>query len=522
MTVYNKFKMAVLAMMIAQPVFAITVEPVQVQSAPGELLYAEMNFRQADLNTPIDVHLATPEDLAAMGIVHQPPGHLIFFTRQNSNGTGVITITSSRPITHNDLNFVVKIKQGNAARLQHIKTSLRPKTDLLKAALNANERALTPVVVVSEQDIPLNLPVSTQFNPPAVTPQGVEKTLAVQRLSPPPMAAISAPQISSANIPQPNSADRLASAVPNMHSAPIQTEQYATTGPNAIAAPRTETVSVPSAVNAVASAPPAPKNDAATNQEITPSTSLTAQGEETVLKPALSAEKAKPTEAAPALQAVSSDPLVKKYAEEQAAKQEHSKPVTPPAASAVTAAAPPVQQATYVVQSNESLWAIAARIAQQQNRNVPEVMQQIKQSNEHAFIGGNINKLRKGANLNLETAPVAKALATVKNTVPAQQQNKPRNQSKYRLGQAEMSLVAENQKESSPPSANQNTLDLQTSKELSLKVMTAREKTVKLQRNVTDLELALQQKDQRIQLLNARLAQLQKQLQAQHADKKAN
>src|SRR5690606_11002287 len=120
MTVYNKFKMAVLAMMIDQPVFAITVEPVQVQSAPGELLYAEMNFRQADLNTPIEVHLATSEDLAAMGIVHQPPGHLNFFTRRNSNGTGVITITSSRPITQNDLNFVVKIKQGNAARLQHI------------------------------------------------------------------------------------------------------------------------------------------------------------------------------------------------------------------------------------------------------------------------------------------------------------------------------------------------------------------------------------------------------------------
>src|SRR5690606_24294367 len=130
------------------------------------------------------------------------PGHLNFFTRRNSNGTGVITITSSRPITQNDLNFVVKIKQGNAARLQHIKTSLRPKTDLLKAALNANERPLTPVVVVSEKDIPLNLPVSTQFNPSAIAPQVVEKPLAVQRVSPPPMVAISTPQITTANIPE--------------------------------------------------------------------------------------------------------------------------------------------------------------------------------------------------------------------------------------------------------------------------------------------------------------------------------
>ena len=52
--------------------------------------------------------------------------------------------------------------------------------------------------------------------------------------------------------------------------------------------------------------------------------------------------------------------------------------------------------------------------------------------------------------------------------------------------------------------------------------MTSREKTVKLQRNVTQLELALRQKDQRIQLLNARLAQLQQQLKAQQAQKKPN
>ncbi len=52
--------------------------------------------------------------------------------------------------------------------------------------------------------------------------------------------------------------------------------------------------------------------------------------------------------------------------------------------------------------------------------------------------------------------------------------------------------------------------------------MTSREKTVKLQRNVTQLELALRQKDKRLQLLNARLAQLQQQLKAQQAQKKPN
>ncbi|MDA3491888.1 hypothetical protein MKL64_03720, partial [Acinetobacter sp. AOR33_HL] len=41
------------------------------------------------------------------------------------------------------------------------------------------------------------------------------------------------------------------------------------------------------------------------------------------------------------------------------------------------------------------------------------------------------------------------------------------------------------------------------------------EKTVTLQRNVTKLNQTLRLKDQRIQLLNARLAELQQQLQAQ-------
>ena len=100
--------------------------------------------------------------------------------------------------------------------------------------------------------------------------------------------------------------------------------------------------------------------------------------------------------------------------------------------------------------------------------------------------------------------------------VPSAQSGK----TKYRLNQAEMSLVAEKAQDSARASANEATEKNQTSNGLSLKVMTSREKTVKLQRNVTQLELALNQKDHRIQLLNARLAQLQQQLKARQAEKK--
>ena len=173
-----------------------------------------------------------------------------------------------------------------------------------------------------------------------------------------------------------------------------------------------------------------------------------------------------------------------------------------------------------MLQSNESLWGIASRIAEQQQRPVSEVMQQIKKDNEHAFIGGNANRLRKGAALNLNTTHPTPAPIKVTAAKQTELPSKPAGKTKYRLNQAEMSLVAENQHDSGQVSANQNTERNQTSKELSLKVMTAREKTVKLQRNVTELELALNQKDHRIQLLNARLAQLQQQLKAQQADKK--
>lgn len=51
----------------------------------------------------------------------------------------MITITSSRPLTEAELNIVVKIKEGNAARLQHIKTANK-RSAALQARANNNEK----------------------------------------------------------------------------------------------------------------------------------------------------------------------------------------------------------------------------------------------------------------------------------------------------------------------------------------------------------------------------------------------
>ena len=59
MTVNNKLKIAILAIIASQNVNAIIVDPIQIQSAPGELLYAELNFHDADPNAPIQASLAS-------------------------------------------------------------------------------------------------------------------------------------------------------------------------------------------------------------------------------------------------------------------------------------------------------------------------------------------------------------------------------------------------------------------------------------------------------------------------------
>ncbi|MDM1311045.1 hypothetical protein HXZ79_07225 [Acinetobacter indicus] len=460
MTVYNKLKIAILAILASQHIHAINVDPVQIQSAPGELLYAEMNFRQSNVNAPIEVSLASAEDLMAIGASHRPPGHLNFFTRRDGAGNGVITITSSRPLTDTELNIVVKIREGSATRLQHIKTSLKRSTLAeQRAQLQPKEQPLTPVMVVNERDIALNLPTSTAYTTAtasASTTRSVEAPLAIQASPPPALSPSTTATVSAAAQPAASPVSAVTPSTPATSARPASTNNAGNTA----------------AVNTSAS--------------------------------------------------VSADPLVKKYAEQLKTQQQQAPakpaPVTAPKAPAPSA--PASTTARHVVQSNESLWAIASRIAAENQQPVGEVMQQIKAHNEHAFIQGDANRLRRGATLNLQAVSSGQKAAKKTVPIPATQPSRQSGKAKYRISQAEMSLVAENQQDSAQGSAKKNTQSAQTSEELSLKVMTAREKTVKLQRNVTQLELALSQKDQRIQLLNARLAELQQQLKKQQAENK--
>ncbi|EXT53128.1 hypothetical protein J807_0307 [Acinetobacter sp. 25977_4] len=445
MTAYNKLKIAIFTIMSSPCVYAITLDPIQIQSAPGELLYAEMNFQQADPNTPLQVSLATQEDLNSLGVTHQPPGNLNFYTRQNGQGTGVIVITSSRPIIDPELNIVVKVSEGNATRLQHIKTVLKP-SPIKKVA--ANETPLSPQFIVNEKDIALNLPESTRYTP-AETATPVAETTANERNL----------NISTGTAPTLNSSAPMASVTDQSSAqAPQQT----------IATMSTE----PSAVD---KQPVAPLKTNKGNKATT----------------------------------------VKKAAQPKPAQQKNLLSKNTQKKQKISTYKGPAPTGKYVVQRNESLWSIANRIAAQTKQPVAKVMRDIQAQNRHAFIQGDVNRLRQGISLNLTAANTAKAPHTKPKSTEANLAKPTSGRAKYRLQQAEMSIVAENSPNSNHGSAKKSTQQGQNNTELAVKVMTTREKTVTLQRNVTKLNQTLSLKDQRIQLLNARLAELQQQLKAQ-------
>lgn len=441
MTVYNKLKIAIFTIMSSPSIYAITLDPIQIQSAPGDLLYAEMNFQQADPNTNLQVSLATPEDLSALGVTHQPPGNLNFYTRQNGQGSGVIVITSSRPVIDPELNIVVKISEGSATRLQHIKTVIKPSS--IKKTEN-NENTLSPQFIVNEKDIALNLPESTRYASPtsASTPtdSNSEYSLSIN--------SGTAPAINTnpSNTLSANPSTQVAQQV-TAATTPDQTE--------------IKPISAKTPTN---------------NSPKTPVKNLTAQ---------------------------------KKSVPQKALNQNPAKK------QSLSSYKGPASSGKYVVQRNESLWSIANRIAAKTKQPVAKVMHDIQTQNRHAFIQGDVNRLRQGIALNLAHSPAAKPQQNKSKTDIAHTAKSTSGKAKYRLQQAEMSIVAENSQNSTHGSAKKSTQQSQNNTELAVKVMTTREKTVTLQRNVTKLNQTLRLKDQRIQLLNARLAELQQQLQAQ-------
>lgn len=511
MPVYNKLKIAIFAIIASPSLSALTLEPIEILSDSGNLLYAEMKFHNADPNAKVEASLAETQDLIDLGLAHQPPGHLNFFTRKSHDGTGVIVITSSRPMVDAELNILLKIKEGSATHIQQVKKNLKRPNSSAKVPLSTRENTLRPQTVVSEKDIALNLPSSTQYVAQTAIAQSTSlasSTSQASRSNPIGQVAEMPLAINVAPLPSLNQNNQAVVATNMSQMASVATS------------PQVSTTPVPMKVVAV----PQPVGNTAVVPATQPKLQIAAK-----LDAPLKAESIQPK----ALQSAAKQAVDKNIANTAL----DSKPNSPVEKASVKAALP-VQQAKvraapqktsqptqssqqHIVQSNESLWKIAANISAQTQQSIPDVMKKIQADNAHAFIGGNVNRIRRGAALNLATSYNPKAkLSAVPSAPQSSTAQKQSGKAKYKIDQAEMSLITASQQESTQGSAQQKQQKNQTSSELSAKVMTAREKTVKLQKNVSKLSLALQQKDQRIQLLNARLAQLQQQLQRQQAQAK--
>lgn len=173
-----------------------------------------------------------------------------------------------------------------------------------------------------------------------------------------------------------------------------------------------------------------------------------------------------------------------------------------------------VRKNTYQVKSQDTLWSIASRISEQSQRPISQVMRELKTLNERAFVHGNINHLRQGAILNTNVAQQksGKRVAEKPKAISTAPQK-----TKYRLNQAEMTLVGD-KNSGAQPNTSSPTSEI-GSHEISNQVLAARERTVNLQNNVTQLDQNLRRKDLKLELLNTRLAQLQQQLKQQNSKK---
>lgn len=483
MTVYNKLKIAILAIISSQT-FAITIDPIQVQSGSGDLLYAEMKFRHSDPNARIEVGLAESNDLMMMGLSHQPPGNLNFFTRRSGDGSGVIVITSSRPVNDPELNILLKIKEGSATHIQQVKTSLKRNHTSQTQTVSNTEKVLVPQVIVSEKDIQLNLPSSTQYT-----------NLSTSSTTPP---VITTKPTSTTIIPSSNAPVAI-SIVPS-DTKPLTSEVQTQAQPEKL----------PASITQITPKPQNSENTQAVATQITRSEPTPTQTKTETKQPKPTTPTEENTQKQQASKATA-QPKNKKTADHT-----HKKELE----NVKTSSSKETKQ--HVVQANESLWKIASRIATQTNQSIPEVMNQIKANNEHAFIQGDINRIRRGAAINLAVNAQSTVKSPKNKTANKQVHSQVQSSTaKYRLNQAEMSLVADADSTTSHGKSKKGQQQNQTNAGLSTKVMTSREKTVKLQNNVSELALSLQEKDHKIQLLNARLAQLQQQLQQQNRSKKS-
>lgn len=499
-----------LGLTILTPVIshALTLDPVNIDSSRGEPLYAEIPFRQAQSKKSINVSIAQPFESGEVAVLDEAKyAHYNFYVRQNADGNGVIVITSSRAINSDIIDLTLKIDDAGQTRIQQVRGSLPSRIDRLKSSLN--DTVLKPRYVTNDQDLKLSLPEVSNL------PE--ENQLRIASAAPPMMQKKS-------NTPEPSKSNNSAIvSAPSISSAPAQQVARQTNTSTKASTPST----------AVAQSNPQPvRKDKSTTTTTAPSPKDELNINVTRRDASQPAPKAEPVKVERAATPVA-QPAAKVTASSKATTQPaEPKPVAQKAKAKVETVKKEPKKATstnttntkekHKVQANESLWGIANQIAKQENVPISQVMKQIQENNKHAFINGNANQLKQGAILSLNyqyQVPTAKPQATAQVEKPkAMKSPAPQKAptAAEKQSQAHMSIVAGDSKGSMQGTKAKGS-DKKVANELTVRVKQQRESALGLQNNVRKLDRELVAKENRIALINARLAELEQQLKKRQA-----
>lgn len=195
--------------------------------------------------------------------------------------------------------------------------------------------------------------------------------------------------------------------------------------------------------------------------------------------------------------------------------------------------------ATYVVQSGDSLWNIANQIAKANNMSVNEVMNAIHQANPDAFNKGNINHLKANAKLNLPNYSVIPSQKAIQDAIATKRHHdsKPKGSSnhvakatrqtqssrannttastKKPLPRAQMTLVTPTQQGKATGTNNRPTQSQANGGNALVGTLkSTRQQTVSTAQRVNGLNQELSTATQKLQLQNQKLAELEARLKA--------
>lgn len=472
---------------------ALILGNAKIDSSSGDPLYAEIPFSQAQSRTPIKVSIAQPfeQGIAAINDDNQTTQYN-FYVRQNQSGSGIIVVTTSTPFTSPSVNLTLKVEDDGDTRYQQIKNPLPTRIERLKADLNA--KPLQPQVIVNEADIALDLPISRTPPPPLSTTAATASHLATARSTHNESSTSDASTISQVKT-------ALSASAPLVVSASNVTAQQLSTAQQ-LASDATQPPSVPSPERVATRAMPVPLS----GQTSSSIPHQTQRPHPTMQQPSASQKPASSHSVQTA-----KTPATPSSTMQEAIAKTHTKPITKTT----------MTTRKHTVQSNENLWTISMAVAAQNQITVQQAMRQIKAANRQAFINGNAHLLRQGAVLQLPVpVPPLTSSANTPSSTPeksvAPSQKPPLTAVKQ--SDAHLSIVAAGRDNSNAVGVERHAQHPVTA-QLITSLKNRRRTTLALQQDVNDMDQKLKLKQQRLALINDRLAQLEKQLKQQPVKK---